>query len=177
MRITISGPPGSGTTSLARLVSQKEHLDMISAGEMFRELAKERKLDIAELGKLAETDTTIDAMIDLRQKELAREKESLVIEGRLSGWMVENADLKVWLTASVACRAKRIATRDGIDEYTARMQTVARESCEKRRYRTYYRIDIQDLSPYHIVLNSEIWTAEQLCEIVHLALSFMRKAP
>lgn len=175
MRITISGPPGSGTTSLARLIAQREGMELISAGEMFREIARERKIDLAELGKIAENDTSIDALIDVRQKEIARTKENIVIEGRLSGWMVEEADLKVWLTASVSCRAKRISQRDGLDEYSARMQTISRESCEARRYMNYYGIDIKDLSPYHIVLNSELWSADELCEIVRLALSFLKK--
>lgn len=175
MRITISGPPGSGTTSLARLLAQREGMELISAGEMFRQLAKERKMDLSELGKQAENDTSIDALIDVRQKEIARTKDGIILEGRLSGWMIEDADLKIWLTASLGCRAKRIAQRDGMDEYSARMQTISRESCEGRRYSNYYGIDIRDLSPYHIILNSELWNTEQLSAIVALAISFLKK--
>lgn len=175
MRITISGPPGSGTTSLARHLSGFFGYEMISAGEVFRQIAKERGMDIAGLGKIAENDLSIDALIDVRQKEIAQQRDNLVIEGRLSGWMVENADLKIWLTAPLSCRAKRIATRDGVDEYTARMLTTVREACENRRYQNYYKIDITDLSPYHLALSSERWTTEQLGSIVETAVSFLKK--
>jgi cytidylate kinase, putative len=175
MRITISGPPGSGTTSLAKYLASRHALDMISAGEVFRQIAKERNMDIGELGKLAENDLSIDALIDARQKEQALKRDNIVVEGRLSGWLVENADLKIWLTAPLSCRAKRIAYRDEVDEYTARMMTMVREACEARRYQNYYSIDIHDLTPYHIVLNSELWTTEQLGAIVDTAITCLKK--
>ncbi len=175
MRITISGPPGSGTTSLGRYIAARHQLTMVSAGELFREIAQERGIDLGELGKVAETDLSIDALIDLRQKEIAKKQDDLILEGRLSGWMVENADLKIWLTAPLACRAQRIANRDTVDEYTARMMTTVREACEARRYQNFYQIDIHDLSPYHIVLNSELWKTNELGAIVDTALLFLKK--
>lgn len=175
MRVTISGLPGSGTTSLARYISSKGEYDMISAGELFRTIARERGIDIVQLGKMAENDLSIDALIDVRQKESAQQYDNIVIEGRLSGWMIENANIKIWLTAPLSCRAKRVSNRDGIDEYTARMMITAREASEAKRYQMYYKIDIKDLTPYHIVLDSELWTTEQLGEMVNKAISFLKK--
>jgi cytidylate kinase len=175
MKITVSGPPGSGTTTLARSIAEKHGLELVSAGEMFRDLAKERELSVAEFGDLAEKDVSIDALIDVRQKEAAKGRDNIVVEGRLSGWMVEDANLRIWLTAPIACRAKRIATRDGMDEYTARELTLRREESERTRYRNYYRIEIDDLSPYHLAINSELWQSEALAAIVDLAIGFLKK--
>ncbi|HTY52709.1 MAG TPA: AAA family ATPase [Methanomicrobiales archaeon] len=175
MKITVSGPPGSGTTTLARAIAEKHGFSLISAGEVFRDLAKEKGLTLAEFGALAEKDITIDALIDVRQKEIARAKDNIIVEGRLSGWMVEDADLRIWLDAPLACRAKRISTRDGMDEYTARETTLEREESERTRYRNYYRIEIDDLSPYHITMNSEAWSGEALASIVDLAISLLKK--
>jgi hypothetical protein len=77
-------------------------------------------------------------------------------------------DLRIWLNAPIACRAKRIATRDGMDEYTAREVTLQREESERKRYRNYYKIEIDDLSPYHLAMNSELWSSEALAAIVDL---------
>jgi len=175
MKITVSGPPGSGTTTLARAIAEKHGFTLISAGEVFRDLAKEKGLTLAEFGALAEKDITIDALIDVRQKEIARTKDNIIIEGRLSGWMVEDADLRIWLNAPLACRAKRISARDGMDEYTARDMTLQREESERTRYRNYYKIEIDDLSPYHITMNSELWSGEALASIVDLAISLRKK--
>ena len=175
MKITVSGPPGSGTTTLARSIAEKHGFELICAGEMFRDLAQEKGLSIAEFGEIAEKDVSIDALIDVRQKEAARTRDNIVVEGRLSGWMVEDADLRIWLDAPIACRAKRIAARDGMDEYTARDLTLRREESERTRYRNYYRIEIDDLTPYHITMNSELWSGEALAAIVDLALSYLKK--
>jgi cytidylate kinase len=173
MRITISGPAGSGTTSLARYLVDHHPYTLISAGEVFRSLAKEKGMELAEFGRLASEDPAIDRMIDERQKELGEQQDDIVIEGRLAGWMVENADLKIWLTASLECRAERIADREAIDLPTAADLTAEREECEAARYSKYYEIDINDLSPYHLILSSERWGRNELGKIVDTAIRFL----
>jgi cytidylate kinase len=171
MRITVSGLPGSGTTSLSRYLSERHGFLMISAGEVFRQLAKEHNLGLAEFGRLAEENPEFDKMIDARQKEIAGERDNIIVEGRLSGWMVADADLRIWLFAPIDCRIKRIVSRDQIaDEKTAERITLEREKCEAVRYRGYYDIDINDLSIYQIILNSEHWGVEGLGAIVDTAI-------
>jgi len=175
MRVTVSGLPGSGTTSLARYLAAEHNLDLISAGEVFRQMAKEREMDLVEFGRLASEDSSIDRLIDERQKEIASERNDIIVEGRLSGWFIGDAELKVWLTASLECRIRRILARDVIENLDiAKKTTRQREECEAERYRTYYDIDIGDLSPYHMVLNSERWGVEELGAIVDTAIRMIR---
>lgn len=172
MRITISGLPGSGTTSLARQLSEHYGIPLISSGEIFRQMAQERGLSLAAFGTLARSDPGIDRLIDEKQKEVGARNDNIILEGRLSGWMVPDADLKIWLMAPVMCRVQRIFGRDALDsEETARVVTEERERCEAERYRNFYQIEITDLSPYHIVLNSERWNVSQLGEIVGAAVT------
>ncbi|WP_054847402.1 cytidylate kinase family protein [Methanoculleus chikugoensis] len=176
MRITISGPPGSGTTSLARYLAGKHGLALISAGEVFRQLAKEHGMELAEFGKFAESDPSVDRMIDARQKEIGETSDDIIVEGRLSGRMVENADLRIWLSASISCRAKRIAGgRDGMDEEGARIYTENRQRSESTRYRNYYGIDIDDLSPYDIVLSSGTFGVDALGAIVDTVIACLAR--
>ena len=171
MRITVSGLPGSGTTSLAKHLSEIHGIEIISAGEVFRRMAAEHGMDIAEFGKLAEKDPSFDRLIDQRQKEIALAHEDIIIEGRLSAWFVPDADLKVWLFAPIECRVSRIQSRDTITDLdTAKELTRDREACEALRYQTYYHIDIADLTPYQLVLNSGLLGVEELGEIVGCAL-------
>lgn len=175
MRITVSGLPGSGTTSLSRYLADRHGFAMISAGEVFRQLAKEHNMELAEFGRLAEDDPAFDRMIDARQKEIAKEHTDIIVEGRLSGWMVDDASLRIWLYAPVGCRIKRIAFRDQVtDEKTAEHLTLEREECEAGRYLSYYSIDINDLSIYHLILNSEHWSIEGLGAIVDTAISHLK---
>jgi cytidylate kinase len=145
---------------------------MISAGEVFRQLAQEHHLELAEFGRLAQEDPSYDKMIDARQKEIAEQRDNIIVEGRLSGWMVAGADLKIWLYAPIGCRIQRIVFRDHIaDEKTAQSITLERERCEAGRYQSYYGIDINDLSIYHMSLNSEHWGVEGLGAIVDSAIA------
>lgn len=176
MRITISGPPGSGTTSLSRHLAAEHNLQLISAGEVFRQLAREKGMDLAAFGELAENDPSIDLMIDARQKQIAAEQDDIIVEGRLSGRMVEQADLRIWLNAPLACRVGRIAFRDSVtSEEKAMALTREREVCEAKRYMMYYQIDINDLSSYHLVLNTERWSVGQLGLIVNCAIAAVRE--
>jgi CMP/dCMP kinase len=171
MRITVSGLPGSGTTSLARHISKTHQYHLISAGEVFRQMAEERSMDLAEFGNLAEKDPCFDRIIDEKQKEISREYENIVIEGRLSAWFVPDADLRIWLFAPLETRVMRIQVRDDCgDIETATRLTKEREASEAARYRTYYNIDIQDLSPYHLILNSGLWEVEDLGAIIDSAI-------
>ena len=171
MRITVSGLPGSGTTSLSRYLSERHGFCMISAGEVFRQLAKEHAMGLAEFGRLAQENPEFDKMIDARQKEIAEQRDDIIVEGRLSGWMVTDADLRIWLFAPIDCRVKRIVFRDQIaDEKTAELITLERETCEAVRYQSYYNIDINDLSVYQIALNSAHWDVEGLGAIIDSAI-------
>ncbi len=171
MRITVSGLPGSGTTSLAEHLSELNGIELISAGEVFRSLAAERGMDIAEFGKIAEKDPSFDRMIDERQKEIALANDHIIVEGRLSAWFVPEADLKIWLFAPLETRVARIQSRDTIsDLFRAADLTREREACEAIRYQTYYGIDISDMTPYHLILNSGLLAVEELGEIVGCAL-------
>jgi cytidylate kinase len=92
--------------------------------------------------------------------------------------MVEKADLKIWLFAPIGCRLERIVFRDQIaDVETAKAITLEREHCEAVRYRQYYDIDINDLSLYHLILNSEHWGVGELGTIVDTAIGQLKAAP
>jgi cytidylate kinase len=155
MLITISGPAGSGKSTAAAALSEALGYEHVSGGDIFRSLADERGMTPLELNREAETDDEIDRDLDRRLRETARERDDLVLESRLAGWMAgEHADFKIWLDAPLAVRARRIADREDKPVDRAREETRARAESEARRYHEYYGIDIEDLSIYDLVLNT-----------------------
>ncbi len=166
MKITISGLPGSGTTTTGKLLSEKLGIPFYSAGEIFRKMAREKNMTIEQFSEYARRNEDVDRMIDSTQREMAGKIKDGVIEGRLSGWMVEDATLKVWLYAGEKTRYRRISMREGRSfEEIARI-TRLREKSERERYRKYYGIDIDDMSVYHLILNSEKFTPEDMVRII-----------
>ncbi len=170
MRITVSGPPGSGTTTLSEALSSRFDLELVSSGDVFRSMARERGMSLAEFGRVAEEDPEIDREIDERQREIGRENDDIVLEGRLSGWMVDDADLRVWLDAPVDVRAERVADREEQTVDEARAEIEEREASEAKRYQEIHGIDIDDLTVYDLVVDTSTWDKDGVTEVVTTAV-------
>ena len=69
MQITVSGLPGSGTSTLSKLLAECYDLELISSGEIFRRMARERGMSLAEFGARLR-DPSIDLDIDKTRKLL-----------------------------------------------------------------------------------------------------------
>ena len=170
MIVTVSGPIGSGKTTVARAIASRFKLRHISAGEVFRALAEEQGMTLAEFSRYAEEHHEVDRLVDERQVELARQGNA-VVDGRLTAWLLPEAELKIWLKAPLEVRARRVAKREGIGYEEALQETRLREESEARRYREIYGIEIGDLSPYDVVLNTALYEAEDVIEIICMCIS------
>lgn len=152
--LTIAGPHGTGKSTYAKMIAKQFKLRYISAGQMFRDLAKEKSLGLEELSKQAANSPEIDHMIDERSTAEAA-KGDAVIEGQLAAWMAKDlAQIRIYLKAPDGERIARIANRDHLNHESARKQTLERERIQRERYKRYYGIDIDDLSPYNIIIDT-----------------------
>jgi cytidylate kinase len=131
-------------------------IDHLDGGTVFRSMAVERGLSLADFGALAEGDDRFDLELDRRLAARAREGD-VVLESRLAGWIATNEDLpalRVWVDCNDAERDRRVAGREGADVVTASAANRRREASEAARYLAYYGIDLADRSIYDLVLDS-----------------------
>lgn len=166
MLITLSGLPGSGTSTVARQVAAHLGIDHLDGGTAFRQMADERGLTLAEFAAIAEGDDAIDRALDDRLLARARQG-GVVLESRLAGWLAQRGavdGLRVWISCDEHERARRVAGREGHEVDDALAANQAREASERTRYLSYYGIDLTDLSAYHLVLDSTAATPEELVE-------------
>ncbi|WP_227353759.1 (d)CMP kinase [Haladaptatus salinisoli] len=171
MLLTVSGPPGSGKSTTAEGLANAFGLEHVSGGDIFRELAAERDLTPLEFNKLAEEDEGIDRDLDRRLREIAVERDDLVLESRLAGWLAgEHADFRIWLDAPLDVRAARIADREGKSVEQAGTETRARAGSEAQRYREYYGIDIGDLTIYDLTINTARWSTDGIIDMLTTAI-------
>lgn len=158
MRLTISGPPGSGKTTACNRLSELLGLKAVVFGKIFRELAAEKQITLGELGAIAEKDPSIDQAIDAKILEIARANEDIILESRLSAYMLSRNNIpafKIYLGASPEVRMSRIGVREGESLEQAKKETIERQASEAKRYMMYYNIDINDMSVYDLVVDTD----------------------
>lgn len=174
MKITISGHAGSGKTSVSRELAKATGFKVISAGSVFRDLAKDANMTLEEFSRYAEEHKEIDFLVDRRQVELANEYGDCIIEGRLSGWMIKDAEFKIWLRSSIKTRIRRIINRENREYEDVLRETISREKIEKERYKKFYNIDIDDLSIYDLVINTEKWDIIGVSEMIFTGIGAIK---
>lgn len=168
VRIAISGRSGCGNTTVSRLLA--EVLDISFVNYTFRSLSDELRIPLSEIIEKAKTDDSFDRQVDTRQVELAR-RSSCVLGSRLAVWMLPEADLKVYLTASPEVRSKRIQSREGGSLEDIQAFTAMRDSEDTRRYKELYDIDNTEYSFADLVIDTESKTPEMIVGEILQALA------
>jgi len=159
MRITIFGKAGTGKSTVARLLSEKLGLRHYSIGDLMRAMAAEKGISLLELNRLAETDKSIDFELDNKLKELGKEKDDFVVDGRLTAFFVPHAEVRVFLDADDNVRAERILKDKRQHEKSKSLKDAIsnikkREDSEKKRYKKYYGIDYLNKKLYNCFVDT-----------------------
>lgn len=176
MIITVSGPHGTGKSTYAARLAEALRIRHVSAGALFRRIAKERKISLEELGENALGDPSIDKLVDERTIAEA-EKGNLVVDGQLAGWVLKDrSDLRIYLTAPENIRLERIARRDKVTVEEARVQTEQRESVQRERYSRHYGFQVEERSIYHLVLDTSLGSIEDTAKVLVSAAILVRRA-
>jgi CMP/dCMP kinase len=176
MIVTLSGPHGTGKSTYATKLATALRNRHVSAGGLFRKIAKERQLSLEELGELALADPSIDKLVD--EKTLAEaQKGNVVLDGQLAGWVLRGkADLRIYLTAPENVRLERIAKRDKLSLEEATAQTKAREAVQSERYKRHYGFNVDDRSVYQLVLDTSIGSIEYISKVLLAAAIAVKDA-
>ncbi|GAB6090695.1 (d)CMP kinase [Spirochaeta dissipatitropha] len=163
MRIAISGKSGCGNTTVTRMLSERLGVRMVNY--TFRNLAEERGIPFSDLCRMAEDDPSYDKYLDARQVELAMEGDS-ILGSRLAIWMLKEADLKVYLTASSEERARRIHVREGGDFQDVLQATLDRDQRDRQRYLKLYNIDNDNPEVADLVIDTEHHDPGEICDLI-----------
>lgn len=182
MIITISGKPGSGKSTVAKIIAKKLKLKHYSMGDLQRKFAKEKGLTIEELGKLEAKDSKIDKEIDAYQTELSKKEDNFIIDGRLSFHFIPNS-IKIFLECSAKEGARRIYgdtktnKRDSSERKTESLEEtkkimLKREKDNQKRFIKYYNVDFLDLKNYDLVVDT---TKRDIEQVVEKIISFIKR--
>lgn len=174
--IIISGLPAAGKTTVAKIIGDKLGLKVMGGGDILMELAIDQGYDAhgqswwdtpegISFMKQRETNTEFDKEADKKLIERI-ETGNIVITSYTAPWIAKKG-YKVWLTASLENRARRMAKRD--DESVKDCMNIARIRDEEnsKHYKAMYNIDFgNDLSPFNLVIDTNNKLPEQIADMI-----------
>ncbi|MBI2675120.1 MAG: nucleoside monophosphate kinase [Candidatus Aenigmarchaeota archaeon] len=170
MIITISGKPGSGKSTVARLLAKRLGYRHYSVGDFMRQIAKEKKISLLELSNIAEQGIETDSRLDDMQIKL-KGQDNFVLDSRL-GWHFLPNSLKIFLEVDDKTAAKRIY-RDMRKEEKENMTLEDTEKSirrriksEKERYKEYYGLNPYDKRHYDLVMDTNRQAPEKVVRII-----------
>ena len=179
MLLTLTGVPGAGKSTIAKLLSEKLHIPWYSMGDLRGKMAAERGLSIDEFNALGETEAFTDHEIDDYQKKIGEKETDVILEGRLSWYFVPQS-FKIFLDVNEDEAAKRIfdASQKGLrkdelpflspDDVKIRVRT--RVESDMRRYQKYYGVNYLDHSNYDLVIDTTSLSPNEIISQILRAL-------
>lgn len=169
MRITISGPIGSGKSTVGKILARTMGYQFFSGGHFFREHARQRGMTVEEFNIYAESHPEIDKKQDQMVIDFLKSHDNVVVEARLAGWMCQRNNIdafKIFLTASLETRVSRISRREGNSSDLEALISI-REESEAKRYLDLYSIDYTSTDIYDLVINSDNLSAQRVAEQIY----------
>jgi len=173
MIITISGMPGSGKSSVAKLLAKKLGYKRFSSGDFQRDLAKERGLTTKELGDLQARDPELDMITDKRMEEFGNKQDNFVMDAWLGAKFIPHSK-KIFLSADQETRAKRIFDDKGnkqrmdsekLQDFEQTMANmIKRDKVNVERWKRYYNFDYTNKEHYDLVIDTTNLTLKQVVE-------------
>ncbi len=180
MIITISGNPGSGKSTVAKILVEKLKAERVYVGGIRRELAREKGMDLNELNEYAknnpETDVDVDKRAAAKARDLEKNNSLVVVEGRtqfhflpesIKVYVVVDFDVgaeRIWkeIQNKDASQARNEGTINSIEKLKATVRK--RDEDDAQRYLKYYGFDHRKLDNYDLIVNSSEITAEEVAQ-------------
>lgn len=170
VKLTVSGHPGSGTSTLVHGLMERFGWSSLNGGDVFRSEAKRRGMSLADFGELCQNELDVDRSLDELLKQRMQGSDAAdVVESRLAGWWAYRLELpclRIWLDVSDDERARRVASREGLSHHEALLANQQRAVVDGERFRVLYGLAPEDPEPYSHVIDATSLNASQILEHV-----------
>lgn len=175
--ITVSGRIASGSTTLAKKLSQKLHWKHIEGGEIFWEAVRKRMgLDPSQTNLRPDEE---DALFDEQLKKILQEDTDIVLETKLAGFNAQGIEgvYKILVICEdshgndqAQIRIDRLMNREKVSVEEAKEEVLTREQNDLDKWRKLYASNdpswtYYDKKYYDLVINTFNHNQEETLEI------------
>ena len=170
VKLTVSGHPGSGTSTLVHGLMDRFGWSSLNGGDVFRSEAKRRGMSLAAFGELCQNELDVDRSLDeLLKQRMQGDEAADIVESRLAGWWAYRLELpclRIWLDVTDEERARRVASRESLSQAEALMANQQRAVVDGERFRILYDLAPEDPEPYTHIIDATSLNASQILEHV-----------
>lgn len=170
-KITISGELGSGKSSLSKLLCSKADFKILSVGAIQRELAEQHGMSTLEFNKYMETHPEIDIECDNKVVEYGLSEANLILDSRMA-WHFVPHGFKIHLLVNMHIAAHRIfndnvrKNEENNDLDHTLQNIIQRKASEVKRFKEQYKVNINNLNNYNLVVDSSHISPDNLSDFV-----------
>jgi len=171
MIITIAGKPGSGKSSVAKMLAKKLGYKVFSAGDLRGEIAMKHKITIDQLNEIGKKEKWTDEECDKLLEKMGKKEDNIVFDSWMA-WHFIPKSVKIFLDADMKESAKRIFKKQRPDEAKQKTVDGVYKMISKRfkesvaRYKKWYDVDMLDMKKYDLVIDTTDKTKEQVLAII-----------
>jgi len=173
--VIISGPPAIGKTTVAQGLAKEFGFTFLGGGDILKGLAKEQGFksdgddwwdtpDGMKFLNQRSQNSEFDKKVDDKLRELFLIGE-VVITSYTLPWLVDDG-IKIWLAGTIENSAKRMKTRDNMDEAETLKIVKTRYEENKKLYKKLYNFDFgENLSVFDKIIDTDDLDAHKVLEI------------
>jgi cytidylate kinase len=174
--LCVSGMAGTGKSTLAKKLAHKYNLKYYSGGDALKALAAEEGYNASGRGwwespeglsflEKREKNLKFDKAVDDKLLEYAQQG-NILLDSWTMPWLLKTG-FKIWLLASIAKRAERVAQRDKITVKDALRILKEKEARTKAIYQKLYGFALgEDFAPFNLVLDTDNLNAEEVFQVL-----------
>lgn len=166
--IIVGGLAGCGKSTVAKMLAVRFKLPRLSAGDVFRAIAREHNTELIEFGHYAEKHPALDRELDSRLLKSAA-KGNVILDGRALAYLSVKRHipaLKFFLAVDPRESARRVSKRDHISVPAALRYSARREREIAKRLKKLYGLDTTDVKFYDVVIQTDDFTPKEIVDII-----------
>ena len=173
MKITLAGSPGSGKSTLRKLLAEHYGLSTKGTGDFMRELSgKYGYSDITQfLVEYVSEHPEVDHQVDEEQRIFGKENDNFVLDAHLGFHFVPDS-IRICLICDLEEAACRIlddierTTEDATNISDSMANSQKRRDTMQKNFMSLYQIDINDHSNFDLVLDTTTLSSVEAFELV-----------
>jgi len=158
--IVVCGNVGSGTTTLAKGLADKQGWKYLSAGDFFRDYQKRRSIPLWNKAAIPDE---IERKIDYEFLEKMKRNKHIVFDCHYGGWFARDLPevFRILLVCDKNVATQRIIARDQFEKETSQQIEERRRQLRAKFKKLYSSDSYEDPKYFHLVIDTTTTSIEE----------------